>query len=133
MDKFFNEAFVVCKVVSDEEGNLKLDLPFPIYHMTITYQNTCRYCYLSQDLKDKEVLAYIHYFATDEAKVKADKAYLGDTWKTVSTKSEVAKHWAVKKEDAYAVTSELGTVSKYEGKDKLNVVHPYMAIDIKEA
>ena len=129
--RYYREAFVKTKVKDTGEW-LILDLPFLITHMTVCQNNVCHYCNLSSSMIGQEVLAYVHYLKEDEEKVKKYEGYLGDKWKDVSKLADSTKHWNFTKENAYATTSELGAVSKYGESDKLDVVHPYMAVDINE-
>jgi hypothetical protein len=127
----YKDCFIKCTVKQVDE-NLVLDLPFQIYHQTIIENNRNHYCYLSPELKDKEVIIYIHYAVADEQKVKEFSGYLGNKLKDVSKNETFAKHWNVKKEDAFATSNELGVVTKYNGSDKLDIVHPYLAEELKE-
>lgn len=128
----YRDAFVTCKVIEDVEGGRRLDLPFPIYHQTVTESNVCYYCHLPPSLVGKTVLAYIHYAIADDAKVKAYANFLGSSWSDASKDAKATAIWSVKKEDALATTTVVGeieTVNKYNGADKAEVVHPYIAED----
>lgn len=127
--KNYKECFVKCKVI-DTDG-LRLDLPFPVYHYTVVENGKQHYSNLD-GLAGIEVIAYIHYAIADEDKVKGYAGYLGDDWKKVNKDVDVAKHWAKKKADAYEIVDELGVVTKYEGVDKDEVVHPYGAEEKEE-
>ncbi len=125
---FYRDTFVKCNVIADDNG-LRLDLPFQIYHQTVVENGNNHYCYLDSNLKDKEVIAYIHYAIKDEDKVKSFIGYLGNDWTEVQKNTDVVKNWTVKKEDALATTENELTV-KYDKVDKLDIIHPYMAEDI---
>jgi hypothetical protein len=129
---FYRDAFVLCKVVSGE--NIKLDLPFPIYHQTIVENNKNHYCYVTPDMIGKDVLAFIHYAIDDEKKVFEFPGYLGNQWKDVRKDAKATAIWSVKKEDAFATSVKVGTseatqIVKYSGTDKDEIVHPYAADD----
>jgi hypothetical protein len=123
----YRDAFIICKVVSDDEGSLRLDVNFPVYHMTVTYLGICSYCYLNNSMKDQEVMAYIHYMDVDEEKVKKFEGYLGNDWKVVRDDPKILPNWSMKKEDALATTDALDVKVTYKGADKLKIVHPYQA------
>jgi len=125
----YKYAFLVCDCIADEDGQAKLDLPFQIFSQTICCEGINHYCYLDNSLIGKEVLVYFAYDITDEKIVKEFKGYLGDDWKVVQKIEKVMAKWAVKKEDALATISELGVVSKYDGVDRKDLIHPYMAVD----
>lgn len=133
---YYRDAFIKTTVIAGEDGLLKLDLPFTIYHQTVVNEGKNYYCYLSKNLENKEVIAFIHYAIADEDKVKAFSGYLDNDWKKVRENTDALKHWYLKKEDALAkiiYNDELGTetVIKYDEKDKLDIVHPYLADDKK--
>ena len=118
----YKDSWLKCKVVDDE--GLKLDLPFPIFHQTIIFNNANRYCYLSEDMKDQEVLVYVRVKKDEDASKFI--GYMGSSWAEV--KEKISKYWTVTKEDGLAVTSELGVTTKYNGADKASLmcVHPYL-------
>ncbi len=133
---FYRDAFIKCSVVKNEDNNPKLDIPFQIYHQTIIeQQNKNHYCDIPGSLADKEVLVYVHYAIPDENKVKAFAGYLGNNWKQVQKNPDVIKFWDIKKEDALAVKvydkDNPSQIQKYVGTDKLDIVHPYIAEDMK--
>ena len=131
----YKDAFIKTKIIQSPEGNLILDLPFQIYHQTIVENGNNHYCYITNDLKDKEVIVYIHYAIADESKVKSFSGYLGDDWQEVQKNPDVIKHWFLKKEDALAVSipdkdnPEIVIKTKYIGTDSQKIVHPYQAED----
>ena len=126
---FYRDAFIICNVIDDGEGQAKLDIPFLTYHMTITENQNQHYCYLTNDLIGKEVLVYIHYKIADEAEVFGFTGYLGNDWKEVRKKLAATKHWSMKKSEALAMVNELGVSAPYTGAGKAEVIHPYMAED----
>jgi hypothetical protein len=127
----YTYAFLVCNCIAGEDGQAKLDLPFQIYHQTICSEGKNHYCYLDNSLIGKEVLVYFAYDVNDEIKVKSFAGYLGDDWKVVQKIQAIQDKWAVKKEDALAVSVQDKVdptkivVTKYEGEDKDETVHPY--------
>ena len=133
----YRYAFAIVNIIDGGEGNAKLDLPFQIYSQTIVVEGQNRYCYLTNDLIGKECLLYFAYDLKDEDKIKAFKGYKGEDWKAISKDVDVAKHWAIKKEDALAtylpsVGMVAGEKITYKGADKLDIIHPYMAVDQRQ-
>jgi len=126
----YKYAFMLANII-ESGGNLKFDIPFPIYSQNISYNNRNFYTYIDKSLKDCEVLVYFAYDINDEAKVKEFKGYLGDDWSVVQKIEKVMEKWAVKKEDALAVSVQdkveptKTVVTKYDGADKDETVHPY--------
>lgn len=120
----YRDGFVKCLVINKD--GLMLDLPFPIYHQTVVENGRQHYCNLD-GLEGVEVIAYIHYAIADEDKVLAFSGYLGNDWKEVQKDPDAVKHWTMTKEDALETSDGLGVVTKYDGADKAEVVHPYGA------
>lgn len=133
---FYQNAFILCNVIQDAEGNAKLDIPFPTYHQTIVENGKQHYCYLTNDLIGKKVLVYIHYAIADEDKITQFSGYLGNDWKNARKDSKAIKHWKITKADALATivkdkdNPELDVTTKYDGIDKDDIIHPYAAEDV---
>lgn len=133
----YRPAIVITKIKRVDGQNM-VDLPFQIFHLTLVENQRNHYCYIPQDLSydGAEVLCYINYQAEDEELVTKSKEFISKNWVIAANDARVLKHWAVKKEDAFA-TSTINPVdinkpiiTKYDGIDKLDIVHPYKADDV---
>lgn len=128
----YKDYLIVCKAILDEEGQFcKLDLAFPIYGQNVCCEGVNYGVYpLPAKLNGKEVLAVITVSTHEQidtwggknlvtvANNQADADKLDGKITDFQTDARVVKHWSVKKEDAYATTSDLGVTTKYSGTDK---------------
>ncbi len=121
-----NENIITPAVVEEIEPavyEMYLDLPFPTYSEAVVCEGKdITYSYRNDaSLEDKEVMANINYsiidrtgVSNDEEAVREYPIYLNDP----QSSPYYAKHWPIKKSDAWANYDEEGTKVPYAGKDK---------------
>ncbi len=133
----YRPAVVITKIKRVDDQNI-VDLPFQIFHLTLIENQNNHYCYVPQDksYEGAEVLCYIHYQAEDEELVTKSKEFISNDWAVAAKDARVLKHWALTKEIAFATATvnpvdiNNPIITKYDGLDKLDIVHPYKANDV---
>lgn len=121
MESAYKDCYLITKVIKSEDSFI-LDLPFQTFHQSIYKDNRDITYSLDEKLVGQEVFAYVRVKKDED--VSKFTGYLGDSWEKI--KGKIDKFWAIKKEDGFAVTSELGVTTKYSGVDKndLMCIHP---------
>ncbi|MCP3684815.1 MAG: hypothetical protein GY861_19275 [bacterium] len=115
---------------STDNKSVKLKLPFKVYGQNIVSNGKdITYRLNNTKLTDQEVLAKVDYcqksrenITNDTEAVEKFSGNLGQDWETIQKDVTYIKHYNVKKEDALATYSELGTKVPYAKEDKDDLV-----------
>lgn len=141
----YEDIVVNCKVVADENGGYKLDLPFPIYHQEVVHKGKIIGCYpLTADLEGEDVIAVVKVSVEERTQEIDGKTVIAvPNSKSDAEKYEglitdyqnderVKEHWTQTKAETFiSIDEDTEMVVMYDGEDKDELLEFYNSDALK--